>query len=192
MSFVLAPRFVRSRRLTDLSCSPQSFLGSTLSGLGGKPQGGSHGGGGVGGLAGSVVTGLLSSGHGGGHGGGHSSGGGLGGKLASQLASNLFSSGSKPASASPQNYHGSQSSGHGAGGGLGGLVGGVASMFGGKPHGSVGLFNPRRIAKASNANNKAGRPEQFRLLQQRTIRLLQRSASTCLVPTALAARPVDR
>ncbi|KAH6623028.1 hypothetical protein F5144DRAFT_595288 [Chaetomium tenue] len=111
-----------------------SFLGNTLSSLGGKQGGGSHGGGGVGGVAGQLVSGLLSSG---GSGGGHSSGGGggIGGKLASQLASNLFSSG-KPSS-QPQNYHGGQSSGHSSGGGLGGIVGGVANMFGGKPHGSV-------------------------------------------------------
>ncbi|AEO71496.1 uncharacterized protein THITE_2123926 [Thermothielavioides terrestris NRRL 8126] len=114
-----------------------SFLGSTLSSLSGTQHGGGSHGGGVGGLAGQVVTGLLSGGHSGGHGGSGASG--IGGKLASQLASNLFSSGNKPPQ--PQNYHGGQSAGHHASaGGIGGIVGGVASMFSNKPHGSNNGF----------------------------------------------------
>ncbi|KAL2149429.1 hypothetical protein VTH82DRAFT_8080 [Thermothelomyces myriococcoides] len=114
-----------------------SLLGNTLSSLSGKQSsGGSHGGsGGLGGLAGQVVTGLLSSGSSGSQGGSHGSSGGIGGKLASQLASNLFSSGSKPSSQA-QSYHGGQPSGHSSSGGLGGIVGGVANMLSGKPHGS--------------------------------------------------------
>lgn len=101
-----------------------------MSNLGGGNSGNSHGGGQ--GIAGQLLGGLTHSG-----GQGHSSGGssGLGGKLVGQLASSLFSSGNKPSQ--PQNYHSSQSeSSHQSGGGLAGSVmGGVASMFGGKQHG---------------------------------------------------------
>lgn len=74
-------------------------------------------------------------------GGSHGSSGGKSstGKLVGQLASSLLSSGSsKPQQ--PQNYHGGQSSGHQSqhqGGLAGSVMGGVSSMFGGKPaHGN--------------------------------------------------------
>lgn len=60
----------------------------------------------------------------------------MGGKLVGKLASNLFSSSDKPEQ--PSNYHGGQSTGSNQNHGMAGsLMGGVASMFGGK-HGSDG------------------------------------------------------
>lgn len=117
---------------------------NNIAGGHGKPHGGSHGGSHganpLNNIAGSLIGGLS---HSGGHGsssGGHGSNA-LPGKLVGQLASSFFSSGnsSKPSSQT-QGYHGDQSS-HPSqhGGGLAGAVmGGVSSMFGGKPHGQPG------------------------------------------------------
>ncbi len=101
--------------------------------LGGSHGGQSHG---AGGLANQLLSGLTHAGGGGHHSGGSGGGGGgIGGKLASQLASNLFHSSDKPPP--PQNYHGVQSAQPAHSGGLAGTVmGGVATMFGGKPAGS--------------------------------------------------------
>ncbi|KAH8899683.1 hypothetical protein GQ53DRAFT_802166 [Thozetella sp. PMI_491] len=105
-----------------------SFLMNQISGNHG---GGSHG---AGGLANQLLSGLTHAG------GNHSSGGGggsgIGGKLASQLASNLFHSSDKPSA--PQNYHGGQTQNQpvNSGGLAGSVMGGVATMFGGKPGGS--------------------------------------------------------
>jgi hypothetical protein len=105
--------------------------------LGGKNNGG-------GGHNSNALSGLASQFLGGGnshnqhHGGG---GSGMGGKLVGKLASNLLSPSPKPEQ--PQNYHGGQTnSGHQQQHGLAGsLMGGVASMFGGK-HGSEGVCSP--------------------------------------------------
>lgn len=94
--------------------------------LGGKGNGGGNS---------NALSGLANQFLGGGHGSSNhhgGGGGGMGGKLVGKLASNLLSSSDKPAQ--PQNYHGGQSSGHQQNHGLAGsLMGGVASMFGGKP-----------------------------------------------------------
>lgn len=99
---------------------------------GGKQQGGS-GGHGSNPLA--MAGQLLGGGHGGGHGSSSGGAGGVGGKLVGSLVSSFVTPSNKPQQ--PQNYHGGQTSGHQPqhGGGLAGAVmGGVASMFGGKPN----------------------------------------------------------
>jgi hypothetical protein len=71
----------------------------------------------------------------------------MGGKLVGKLASNLLSPSEKPEQ--PQNYHGGQSTGHQQNHGLAGsLMGGVASMFGGK-HGNEGVrvFKPAQRSR---------------------------------------------
>ena len=104
--------------------------------LGGKGHGG-------GGGSGNALSGLANQflGGGGGHNNQHhgsSGGGGMGGKLVGKLTSSLLSPDPKPEQ--PQNYHGGQSgSGQQQQHGLAGsLMGGVASMFGGK-HGNEGV-----------------------------------------------------
>jgi hypothetical protein len=112
--------------------------------LGGKNSGNSSGGHGSNplGLAGQLIGGITQSSGGqssgsGGHGGG---GKNPAGKLVGALASSLLSSGNNNKPQQPQNYHGGQTSGHQAqhsGGLAGAVMGGVASMFGGKPSSSV-------------------------------------------------------
>jgi hypothetical protein len=117
-----------------------ALLGGKNSGHGGSSGG--HGSSPLGNLGG-----LASQFLGGGHGG---SGGGSGGnkpsgagKLVGQLASSFMHSASQEKPPAPQSYHGgsNQNSQQQHQGGLAGqLMGGVATMFGGKPGNSVGLL----------------------------------------------------
>lgn len=92
----------------------------------------------LGGLASQFLGGGLGGSEGGGSGGGKNSAGKLVGQLASSFMSSAHSQSEKPPA--PQNYHGgSSSSSHQQQGGIAGTVmGGVASMFGGK-HSSSGV-----------------------------------------------------
>uniref|UniRef100_A0A8H7NDV8 WW domain-containing protein n=1 Tax=Bionectria ochroleuca TaxID=29856 RepID=A0A8H7NDV8_BIOOC len=120
------------------SSNPLGGLASSFL-SGGHSNSGSHGNN-QSGHSSSPLSGIASSLLGGGsNSSGHNSGGknSGAGKLVGQLASSLLSSNSnKPQQ--PQNYHGSQSSGqssqhHGL---AGAMMGGVANLMGGKPHGS--------------------------------------------------------
>jgi hypothetical protein len=130
------------------SMAMNALLGGKNSGHGGSGGGGSSSSplGSLGGLANQFLGGS----HGGSGSGGGSSGGNKpsgAGKLVGQLAQSFMHSASQEKPPAPQNYHNSsgqnsqqQQQQHGGGGIAGQIMGGVATMFGGKHGSSVGLY----------------------------------------------------
>ena len=130
---------------------------------------------------GSLANQFLGSGSHGSSGSSHGNGGknSSAGKLVGQLASSFMSSSSnKPQQ--PQNYHGGQTGGHSGshsqGGLAGAVMGGVTSMFGGKPGHESSVSDIRQDANTAMADKAPAGPE-LRLLKFRLERRLLRAGS---------------